>query len=429
MTFLCTMHFLQTSGKCRRPHEPNKNEPNQEMSTSGNLTTGFSDSKSHYAILDGLRGVAAVIVVAFHILETFSGGDHTKQIINHGYLAVDFFFVLSGFVIGYAYDDRWHKMSLKDFFKRRLIRLHPMIIAGMIIGALLFYFQSGPAFPPVANTPVWEMLLVMIIGFTLLPVGHSLDIRGWTEMHPLNGPAWTLFFEYIANLLYALFIKKFSNTMLAIFVFVAGCALIHMSVTSPNGDIIGGWSVDPAQLRIGFTRLLYPFFAGLLLSRIAKPRKIKHSFLWCSLMLVALLAMPRVGGSEHLWQNGIYDSLVIIFIFPLIVYIGISSHNESSITAKASSFLGLISYPLYITHYPIMYVYMTWVAKHPEYVSGPSAAPWLVVLVSVATLASSILVAYVCVQFYDIPARRWLTQRFIFGSSENAVKKAYAKAK
>lgn len=98
----------------------------------------FRDSKRHYKTLDGLRGVAAVTVVMFHLFETFSGGDHTKQIINHGYLAVDFFFVLSGFVIGYAYDDRWNKMTLGGFFKRRLIRLHPMIIIAMVIGAVTF---------------------------------------------------------------------------------------------------------------------------------------------------------------------------------------------------------------------------------------------------------------------------------------------------
>src|SRR6266404_2717599 len=96
----------------------------------------FSDSKRHYKILDGLRGVAAIIVVLFHILEIFSGGIHTRQIINHGYLAVDFFFVLSGFVVGHAYDDRWGRMGLRGFFARRLIRLHPMVIMGSIIGAL-----------------------------------------------------------------------------------------------------------------------------------------------------------------------------------------------------------------------------------------------------------------------------------------------------
>ena len=68
------------------------------------------NSKPHYEILDGLRGVAAIIVLAFHLLEAHATNAFT-QIINHGYLAVDFFFLLSDFVVGYAYDDRWGKMS------------------------------------------------------------------------------------------------------------------------------------------------------------------------------------------------------------------------------------------------------------------------------------------------------------------------------
>ena len=91
------------------------------------------ETKPHYEILDGLRGVAAALVVAYHLFETYSGGDHTRQIINHGYLAVDFFFVLSGFVIGYAYDDRWGKgMSAWTFLRRRLVRLHPMLVLGTL---------------------------------------------------------------------------------------------------------------------------------------------------------------------------------------------------------------------------------------------------------------------------------------------------------
>ena len=111
--------------------------------------TGYLASKPRYEILDGLRGVAAMIVVAFHLLETYSKGP-AYQVLNHGYLAVDFFFVLSGFVIGYAYDDRWNCMSLKGFFKRRLVRLHPMVIMGSLIGALFFYFGSA-AFPMIAG--------------------------------------------------------------------------------------------------------------------------------------------------------------------------------------------------------------------------------------------------------------------------------------
>ena len=71
-------------------------------------TPAYLESKSHYEILDGLRGVAAILVVIFHVFETYSV-DRFHQIMNHGYLAVDFFFVLSGFVVAYAYDDRWGK--------------------------------------------------------------------------------------------------------------------------------------------------------------------------------------------------------------------------------------------------------------------------------------------------------------------------------
>ena len=77
----------------------------------------YLKSKPRFEVLDGLRGVAAIIVVIFHLFEVFSESP-IDQIINHGYLAVDFFYVLSGFVIGYAYDDRWKKMSYWDFYKR-----------------------------------------------------------------------------------------------------------------------------------------------------------------------------------------------------------------------------------------------------------------------------------------------------------------------
>lgn len=372
--------------------------------------SSFKDTKTHYPILDGLRGVAALMVVAFHILETFSGGNHTKMLINHGYLAVDFFFLLSGFVIGYAYDDRWNRMTLGDFFKRRLIRLHPMIIIGMTIGAILFYFQASAIFPKIADTSFSTLLLITVIGFTLLPVPVSMDIRGWFEMHPLNGPAWSLFFEYVANLLYALFIRKFSNTVLAILAFIAGAALIHLAVTSPYGDIIGGWALDGMQLRIGFTRLLYPFLAGLLLSRVIQPAQFSNAFMWCTLLLIAVLAMPRVGSSDALWMNGLYDSLTIIFLFPLIVYVGASGQVEGNFL-KINTFLGKISYPVYIIHYPIVYVFMAWVANNNLTLSGSSLGT--IIAVSIAILIGTILLAYACVKWYDEPVRNWLTRKWL----------------
>ena len=315
------------------------------MSTSLSNGTSLLAPKPHYAILDGLRGVAAVMVVLFHLFEgSLSDREfHTDQIINHGYLCVDFFFMLSGFVIGYAYDDRWGKMSLWDFCKRRLVRLQPMVVMGMLIGGIFFYFQDSEIYPAMASTPMWEMLLVMTIGFTLLPVPTSMDVRGWAEMHPLNGPAWSLFFEYIANILYATVVRRFSNTWLSILVFLAGCALIHQCFS--QGNNIGGWTLDLEQLQIGATRLIFPFFGGLLLFRLGKLASIRNAFWWCSLMLVAAISMPHVGGAEYFRLNGLYDAFCIIVIFPLIIFMAASGHTKDRFSSKACKFLGDISTP------------------------------------------------------------------------------------
>jgi peptidoglycan/LPS O-acetylase OafA/YrhL len=373
--------------------------------TTSTPSAGFADSKRHYPILDGLRGVAALMVVAFHLFEAHADNNRFSQHINHGYLAVDFFFVLSGFVIGYAYDDRWRTMSTMDFFKRRLIRLHPMIVAGMIVGALMFYLgDSQVVFPLIHDTPLWLLILMTVIGMTLLPVGPAFDIRGWGEMHPLNGPAWSLFYEYVANILYALVVRRFSKLVLALCVAVAGAVLVRYLVGGPTGDVIGGWSLDPDQVPIGFMRLLYPFFAGLLLSRALAPGRVKHAFPLCSLIVVAVLAWPRVGDEHTLWMNGLYESLCIVVLFPLVVWLGASGELGAGRSSRLCAFLGGLSYPLYITHYPFIYAYTAWVRDHK--------VPLLQGLpVMAAAYAAAVLLAWLCLRFYDIPVRAWLTRR------------------
>ena len=369
-------------------------------------TPAYLQTKSHYEILDGLRGVAALMVVAFHVLETYNGGNRFNQVINHGYLAVDFFFLLSGFVVAYAYDDRWGKMTHWDFYKRRLIRLQPMVVMGSLIGAALFYFQSSGTFPLISATPVWRMLLVMVVGFTLIPLRPSMDIRGWQEMHPLNGPAWSLFFEYVANILYALVVRKFSNKALAVFVILAACLLIHYTVTGPSGDVIGGWSLDDVGLNVGFTRLLYPFFAGVLLSRIGRLIHIKWAFAVCSVLIIVALSVPRIGGAANLWMNGLYESFCIIIVFPLIVSIGAGGSFTGKYAVKACTFLGGISYPLYITHYPLIYVYVAWVSNNKVPMGHG-------LLVGLLLYITAISIAYACLKLYDEPVREWLRKRFL----------------
>ena len=148
-------------------------------------------TKPHYMILDGLRGVAALTVVIFHILETHSTS-HLDLMMNHGYLAVDFFFLLSGFVIGYAYDDRWDRLTIGSFLRRRFERLQPLVVLGMTLGAIGFYFTDSTIWPLIHTVPVWKLIVVWLIGCTILPIPLSMDIRGWQEMHPLNSVGWSL---------------------------------------------------------------------------------------------------------------------------------------------------------------------------------------------------------------------------------------------
>jgi peptidoglycan/LPS O-acetylase OafA/YrhL len=363
----------------------------------------FADTKPHYNILNGLRGVAAIMVLCFHIFEAFATS-HLDQRINHGYLAVDFFFILSGFVVGYAYDDRWGTMTTKEFFKRRIIRLHPMVVMGAVIGGILFYFQ-GYSGLDVSIVPVMALLIATLMSALLIPATPGNEIRGFEEMFPLNGPSWTLFFEYIGNILYVLFIRKLPTKALVWVVVAVGCGLAAFAIS--NGDICVGYALSGTQFTGGSLRLLFSFSAGLLLSRVFKPtNNVKGAFWLCGLALVILLAVPRIGGAEHLWTNGLYDTMCCVVFFPLLVYFGASGKSTDKYTALTCKFLGDISYPLYMIHYPLFWLYYAWVKDNnlTFQESLPGAA---------GVVIGSIVLAYVCLKFYDVPVRGYLTKRFL----------------
>ena len=368
--------------------------------------SAYSDSKKHLLILDALRGIAAIMVVCMHTFEIFCAGDYHKLIINHGYLAVDFFFMLSGYVMAHAYDDRWGSMTIKDFFKRRLIRLHPLIILGMTFGAIFFYYQQSAFFPKIAGTPVTSLILVMLIGFTLIPIPPTMDIRGWNEMHPLNGPAWSLFFEYLANILHAFVLRKLPNLFLGLLVVLAGANLYYVAITSPSGDLIGGWSLEPQQLAIGFTRLLFPYMAGMLLRRMVKIQTEKNTFFVASILLILVLASPRVGDHSNVWLNGLYEALILSLVFPIIIYLGAIGKITNPLIQKCCVALGDISYPLYITHFPFILMFYAWVSNNKVPLD-------LGVKVGIPLIIATIGIAYLALKLYDLPIRKWLTKRFM----------------
>ncbi|MBQ4279815.1 MAG: acyltransferase [Rikenellaceae bacterium] len=380
-------------------------------------TVTYLAGKPRYEILDGLRGVAAMLVVAYHLFETYAQGP-ASQMLNHGYLAVDFFFVLSGFVVGYAYDDRWGKMTAWDFFKRRLVRLQPMVVMGVAIGALLYYFGDSPAFPLIGQTPWWKMLAMFVLGCTMLPALTRWDIRGWQETNSLNGPTWSLMWEYLANILYALVVRRFSKAGLSIFVLCAAVLTLDLTLDldmfgllAGRGEaahtVIGGWSITPQQCYIGITRLLYPFFGGLLLSRIGAPIKVRGGFWWCALLVAAVLAMPRLGGAADAWPNGVYEAVCILFVFPLIVAMGAGSEIRGRRSVAVCAWLGALSYPLYITHFPLIYMQTAWASLHPD------AAPGTRICVSVSIFVLAVGIAQACLRLYDEPVRERLRRRFL----------------
>lgn len=379
-------------------------------------------SKPRYAILDGLRGVAALVVILFHGFETYIPFFGTQHI-NHGYLAVDFFFVLSGFVIGYAYDDRWDRMSTWSFFKRRLIRLHPMVVAGTLFGACLFFFGESDYFSLIGGTEPWKFFLCIVLGLLMIPAGTSLDIRGWGETNSLNGPNWSLTFEYIGNILYAFVLRRLPTVVLGMLCVASAFLTMNLALgwdvfgffAQPKYDVIGGWSITPDQMYVGFSRLLYPFLCGLLISRLlpkfitkenpsGSPLGIRGGFWWASLLLVVLFAVPQIGGKSCV-ADGLYQVFAIVVMFPVIVLIGAGSKTTDKRSAKWCETLGNLSYPLYITHFPLMYMQMAWVSSHKD------SPVWHHVVLNLGILLVAIGIAWAFLKLYDEPVRAWLKKK------------------
>ncbi len=375
-------------------------------------SSAFSDTKPHYELLDGLRGVAALLVLWYHINEGFAFAGSVNGVsdglirsFNHGYLAVDFFFILSGFVIGYAYDDRWRKgFTMKEFFRRRLIRLHPMVVIGAVIGAIAFLLQGSVQWngTHIATSAVMLALLCAMFMIPAVP-GCRYEVRGNGEMFPLNGPSWSLFFEYIGNILYALFLRRLPTKALGVLTALTGIGLTWFAVTdvSGYGSIGVGWTLDTVNFCGGMLRMLFPYTMGMFLSRIFKPIKVKAPFWICTAIMLALFCVPFLGSNGGICVNGIFEMVCIIIVFPVLVWIGASGGQKES---KACKLLGDISFPLYIVHYPVMYLFYSWLIKTGKYSFNET---WLL---SLGAMALSLVLAFLCLKLYDEPVRRRLSR-------------------
>lgn len=363
------------------------------------------NKKSHYLFLDGLRGVAALMVLGFHLFEAvaFAAGE-PEQNMFHGFLAVDFFLILSGFVMGFAYDNEWGKMSVGQFFRKRLTRLHPMVVMGVAIGLAAFLFQGGLKWDGSANS-LANIALSTILALLLLPSPARLDVRGNTEIFPLNGPHWSLFFEYIGNIVYALAIRKFTTKTLKIWVAVTGISFLCVGIFGPYGSLGYGWSSQPVSLLGGFLRMSFDYGLGMLLIRSFRERNVKssekkHTFIIYAALFVMLLCVPSLGE-----MNVYFEFLCVAICFPTIIWFSAKGVAQSSFERKSLKFIGDISYPLYAIHYPFIYLYIGWIneGRHP-FGSYGWCTPVAIALIAIAAAA-------ILMKFYDFPIRKRLTKK------------------
>lgn len=359
--------------------------------------------KAHYEVLDGLRGTAALCVVAFHILEMVTP-DWEHNPLHHAYLAVDFFFALSGYVVGYAYDERMRKgapphiaLSVSEFVKRRLIRLHPVVIVAATAGLLGFLFDPfvGNAQTVGVAISAGKLALIYALSLFLLPTPVLPNTFG--ETHSINGPSWTLLLEYVANALYGLFGHKLKRGLHIALCVVAAAALV---ATALHFKLLGwGWSWK--TMWVGYVRLAYPFLIGLLLYRLNLRIRVPAAYLVCSALLVAVFAIPTAKNVTALYESG-----CVILVFPVILMMGAGVEKMSGAFGKLCRFTGQLSYPLYIIHYPLIYVFGHWVwSTHPADATRN--------LVAVGLFATEVTIATVLLYAYDLPLRAWLTRRFI----------------
>jgi peptidoglycan/LPS O-acetylase OafA/YrhL len=353
-----------------------------------NTAPSILQTKQHFEILDGLRGIAALSVVTFHFME-WVYSDYGKNFIGHGFLAVDFFFCLSGFVIGYAYDDRIAKMGVIEFFKSRIIRLHPLVISGSVLGLLAFLFDPFGGHPELYSAG--KIALTFICSILLIPLPVIAD-RGF-NLFSFNAPAWSLFWEYVANIIYAFVLYKINRGYLLILTILSAIAICLVCYHS--GNLMGGWSGP--TFWDGSARISYSFLAGLLIYRSNFIIKNKLGFIGVALLLFLAFVMPF-----SKW-NRVSEPLVILFYFPLIIALGAGAGLASGLK-KVCKFLGDISYPLYMTHYAVLWMFGNYYAAHK-----PGTAQLTLIIISALIILVGI--AYLVMIIYDIPVRKYLNNK------------------
>jgi peptidoglycan/LPS O-acetylase OafA/YrhL len=364
----------------------------QELTLKSKSSTDLLKTKQHFEILDGLRGVAAIAVVVFHFME-IAVPDYNKCFIAHAYLAVDFFFCLSGFVIAYAYGNRLEKIGLSSFFKLRLIRLQPLVVIGATIGLLLFVLDP---FSNLWHSYSSKLFILFLTACFMIP--YPVVPERYLNLFHLNPPTWSLFWEYIINVVYALVLVKLNKKVLVVLTVIAAAVLVYMSHRFKYGA--AGWGAGDSNYIAGPARVGFSFLAGMLVYRFNWIIKSKLGFI--PVAVLTLLAFVFPFSDKNAW---IVDPIIVIFYLPLVVSLGAGAHLRSGLK-NICKFSGDISYPLYMVHYPFIWIFFSWVQKAKPDIKemGPVIIAGTILLITFA---------YLVLKFVDEPVRKYLRKKII----------------
>ncbi|MBY0383485.1 MAG: acyltransferase [Xanthobacteraceae bacterium] len=341
-------------------------------------------SVHRFVVLDVMRTIAALAVVTVHTGRIFPGVGASASGMADPQLAVDFFFLLSGFVLANAYEDKFERIGVWDFFKLRLIRLYPLYLFSILISLYGLLKHASH------HEPVYFINLGLALVFLPSPFDEAI--------YPFGAFAWTLLFEMLANLVFAA-LKKTPAWVLAAIVVVSALLMIVGATTHSLGFIYEGVSGGHtwASFTAGLIRVSFSFFAGALLYRVWLRRRPEYGI--NPILPLAGLAIALFVKVSPQWRTTA-DLLTIILVWPALIFAGASYSVKSPRLAKTLAVIGGASYPIYLLH---LGVYLK-LQKLLDPIGIYGGMIFLVVIFLISVAVDLV---------YDVPIRRWLSRKFL----------------
>jgi len=380
----------------------------------------MAENRNRRVHLDVLRGLAGLAVPMLHLQEGFlrsPTGDWTLDFCGHNYFAVEFYLLLMAYMFGAAYDRRWEQgMGLWDFAKRRIWRLHPLVISGVVLAGLVMVLQvAGFAWagPSPLKGSVGHQVWAFVAGLLMLPA------FGFSYIAPLNPCSWTLYYQYLGNILYALVVRHMRPWMLAVAAALSALAMtvfvFHPDLNALFGthsdyfahlakrwtSFDGGWGMSDMNYTAGLVRLAFPLFFGLLIFRLGWKIRLPKAVatVLVPLVFVVLMYVPAgeksLFGFQSVW-NGFLELATVFVFLPFLLLVGIGSDAPGGRFARIADFFGRLSFPVYMSHFMFLPIHRQYVVQHSANVSFATN-----VAVFAGAYLAILLIGYAVMRFWE----------------------------